>query len=456
MNIKVNVNETKLLGGFKPVNCGNMSPPIYCENAGQNIRKYYKEQYIPLVRNHDAALFNGGLRLVDIPMVFPLFHLDPSDPKNYYFTATDDYIDVAEECGSKVYYRLGVSIDHSYNKYNINPPEDYAKWADIATGIIRHYTEGWASETGKTHDIKYWEIWNEAEGISGEGRHLHTNWNAPYETFLDFYVTVSKILKERFPHLKIGGPALCGWGMDENNPAMLFLKRIVKEKAPLDFFSFHWYSNNPHEMVRFSYEAREMLDKFGYKDTEIHINEWQYLPDDGFSGMRENPAVAPARYREMQNSQAGAYEAAAMISFLDCPYDISMVYTTSTGHFGMYEADSFLPAKNYYSVKAIGQLFHFYPERVNAEVKTEMRENRSSVQAAAGIDDKNNLSIVIANYKNGASDFEVTFEKEYTNFEVMAVTDEHSLDNIPFTIDNGVLKFVCEFDSSTIWVKASK
>ena len=172
--------------------------------------------------------------------------------------------------------------------------------------------------------------------------------------------------------------------------------------------------------------------------------------------MRENPAVAPARYREMQNSQAGAYEAAAMISFLDCPYDISMVYTTSTGHFGMYEADSFLPAKNYYSVKAIGQLFHFYPERVNAEVTAEMRENRSSVQAAAGVDANGNLSIVIANYKNGASDFEVTFENEYTNFEVMAVTDEHSLDNIPFTVANGVLKLSCDFDSSTIWVKASK
>ena len=456
MNIKVNVKESELLGGFKLVNCGNMSPPIYSENAGQNIRKYYKEQYIPLVRNHDAALFNGGLRLVDIPMVFPLFHLDPSDPKNYYFKATDDYIDVAEECGSKVYYRLGVSIDHSYNKYNIDPPEDYVKWADIATGIIRHYTEGWASETGKTHDIEYWEIWNEAEGISGEGRHLHTCWNAPYETFLDFYVTVSKILKERFPHLKIGGPALCGWDMDENSAPQRFLKRCAEEKAPLDFFSFHWYSNNPHEMVKFSYEAREMLDSLGYKDTELHINEWQYLPDDGFSGMRENPAIAPARYLEMQDAQAGAYEVAAMISFLDCPYDISMVYTTSTNHFGMYQVDSFLPAKNYYSVKALGQLFHFYPNRVKAEVNCEKREVRTSVQAAAGIDNEGKLSVVIANYKNGESDFEINFEKEYTNFEVMAVTNEHSLDNIPFTYENGVLKFECNFDSSTIWVKASK
>ena len=454
MHIKVNVNEKENLGGFKPVNCGNMSPPLYSENAGQDIRKYYKELYIPYVRNHDAALFNGGLRLVDIPMVFPLFHLDPNDPKNYYFKATDDYIQVAQECGSKVYYRLGVSIDHSYNKYNIDPPEDYEKWADIATGIIRHYTEGWAE--GFNYDIEYWEIWNEAEGISGEGRHLHTNWNAPYDTYLDFYVKVSKILKERFPHLKIGGPAHCSWDMDENSAPQRFLKRCAEEKAPLDFFSFHWYSNNPYEMVRFSYEARACLDSLGYKDTELHINEWQYLPDDGFQGMRENPAVAPDRYREMQDAQAGAYEVASMINFLDCPYDMSMLYTTSTGHFGMYEADSFLPAKNYYSVKALGQLFHFYPERVNAEVTAEMRERISSVQAVAGLDENGNLSIVIANYKNGASDFEIAFENEYTGFEVMAVTDEHSLDSIPFTYENGVIKAECKHHSSTLWIKACK
>lgn len=42
MNIKVKVNEKENLGGFKLVNCGNMSPPIYDENAGQDIRKYYK------------------------------------------------------------------------------------------------------------------------------------------------------------------------------------------------------------------------------------------------------------------------------------------------------------------------------------------------------------------------------------------------------------------------------
>ena len=454
MLIKVNVNEKENLGGFKLVNCGNMSPPIYSENAGQDIRKYYKELYIPYVRNHDAALFNGGLRLVDIPMVFPLFHLDPNDPKNYYFKATDDYIQVAQECGSKVYYRLGVSIDHSYNKYNIDPPEDYEKWADIATGIIRHYTEGWAE--GFNYDIEYWEIWNEAEGISGEGRHLHTNWNAPYDTFLDFYVVVSKILKERFPHLKIGGPALCGWDKNENSAPMRFLKRCAEEKAPLDFFSFHWYTHDPHQMVKFSYEAREMLDSLGYKDTELHINEWQYLPDNGFSDMRENPPVAPKIYRSMQDSQAGAFEAATMISFLDCPYDMSMLYTTSTGHFGMYEADSFLPAKNYYSVKALGQLFHFYPERVNAEVTAEMRERISSVQAAAGLDENGNLSIVIANYKNGASDFEIAFENEYTGFEVMAVTDEHSLDSIPFTYENGVIKAECKHHSCTLWIKACK
>ena len=116
----------------------------------------------------------------------------------------------------------------------------------------------------------------------------------------------------------------------------------------------------------------------------------------------------------------------------------------------------FLPTKNYYAVKALGQTFHFYPNRIKAEVECEKLEEITSVQATAGLDDKGNLALVVANYKNGESDFEINFEKEYTNFEVMAVTNEHSLDNIPFTYENGVLKFECNFDSSTIWVKASK
>lgn len=135
---------------------------------------------------------------------------------------------------------------------------------------------------------------------------------------------------------------------------------------------------------------------------------------------------------------------------------MSMLYTTSTNHFGMYEVDSFLPAKNYYAVKALGQTIHFYPERVKAEVCCEKLENRSCVQATADINEKGDLSLVVANYKNGESTFEITIGDNYNSVEVMAVSDEHSLDSIPFTYENGIVKTECRHHSSTLWVKANR
>ena len=41
------------------------------------------------------------------------------------------------------------------------PPKDFRKWAQICEHIIRHYNEGWAD--GHKWDIRYWEIWNEAD-----------------------------------------------------------------------------------------------------------------------------------------------------------------------------------------------------------------------------------------------------------------------------------------------------
>ena len=39
-------------------------------------------------RTHDWALVNDGQRVVDYQYIFPLFHLDAKDPKNYLFEPT--------------------------------------------------------------------------------------------------------------------------------------------------------------------------------------------------------------------------------------------------------------------------------------------------------------------------------------------------------------------------------
>ena len=136
--------QTKDLNGkIRKLNGGNLAPPINGEMAGRNIRKSFKELNLAFTRLHDAPLDNANCPLVDMSNIFPLFHLDPSDSRNYLFKHTDDYLhNCIVEAETPVFWRLGESIDHSINKYFIAPPSDVDKWIDIASNIIRHYTEG--------------------------------------------------------------------------------------------------------------------------------------------------------------------------------------------------------------------------------------------------------------------------------------------------------------------------
>ncbi len=126
------------------------------------------------------------MRLVDLPLIFANPEADAEDPDNYYFAQTDDYIANCIACGTEVYYRLGTSIEHSVNKYFVHPPEDVRKWVDVASNVIRHYTEGkW---NGFRYDIRYWEIWNEPD----LGPKM---WTGTLQQFNDFYAQAATELK---------------------------------------------------------------------------------------------------------------------------------------------------------------------------------------------------------------------------------------------------------------------
>jgi hypothetical protein len=45
--------------------------------------------------------------------------------------------------GSRIYFRLGESIEHFSEKRWVHPPADFAKWADFCVHMIRHYNESW-------------------------------------------------------------------------------------------------------------------------------------------------------------------------------------------------------------------------------------------------------------------------------------------------------------------------
>ncbi len=118
-------------------------------------------------RTHDWALLNSAQRVCDYFHIFPLMHLDAQNPSNYVFAQTDYVLKrTREELGHDIFFRLGTSIEHSGTKVHFNSliPEDFDKVAETFAGTVRHYNKGWAN--GYEWGIKYWEIWNEPDGVN--------------------------------------------------------------------------------------------------------------------------------------------------------------------------------------------------------------------------------------------------------------------------------------------------
>ena len=268
--VAVTVDPAQSCGVIRRLNGTNLGPPLLFEGIGMDITDDLKPLQIPLMRLHDAPWENGGLKLVDIPQVFPLFHADPADPRNYCFKQTDDYIGKCLATGAKVLYRLGISIEHTKRKYNTEPPADFDKWAEICCRIIAHYNEGWGD--GFRHGIEYWEIWNEADGGA-------LMWSGTWDDYIRLYITAAKAIKKRFPSVKVGGPAICSANSREKIEA--FLAACQREQAPLDFFSWHHYTTDAADMASKAALVKGHLDAYGFGKTELHLNEWHYAGSFG-------------------------------------------------------------------------------------------------------------------------------------------------------------------------------
>ena len=261
------VDFQNIVGKMKPMHAVNNGPVYDADNLEQQIGNFeeYKALEIPFARNHDASFCAqyGGEHIVDIHLIYPDFDSDPYDESSYDFDLTDRYLKSTIAAGTKIFYRLGTKIEHTKKRYGTIPPKDFKKWAIICEHIIRHYNEGWNS--GFNMNIEYWEIWNEPDGAP--------NWTGTPQQYYDLYNVASKHLKEQFPHLKIGGPALAF--IDGKEWIDNFIDSI--EVKP-DFFSWHIYiSDNVNYFAETAEYVRKLMDDKGWYDTELIINEWNYV-----------------------------------------------------------------------------------------------------------------------------------------------------------------------------------
>ena len=378
ISVTVKTNLNKSVKKMKPMHGGGQ-PPM----AGRrfsDMMHYLTEAGIPYSRLHDVGGVFGGGRFVDIPNIFRNFDADVNDPASYDFTFTDVLLEGLVHAGVEPYYRLGITIENQaeIKAYHTHPPKDYEKWAQICEHIIRHYTEGWAE--GFHYNIRYWEIWNEPE-VQRE-----MMWCGTFEEYYRLYDVTAKHLKKCFPHLMIGGYASCGFyaiapanGLDPvtNNVGTIppteheeklmrffdgFFAYIKEHRSPIDFFSWHTYTNISRVAVMDEW-LHNKLEELGYGGLETHLNEW-------------NPY-----FKEFGTAHHSAEIAAMMLGLQHGHTDLCCIYdmrASNAPYCPLFDIRNHKPIHGYYALAAFNRLY-----RLGTQVETVSENDRLYAVAAS-------------------------------------------------------------------------
>jgi xylan 1,4-beta-xylosidase len=419
----VKVDCGKSAGVIRAINGGNCGP---IQNGGMiDLSDGYRELGFQSLRLHDCHWPNADV--VDVHVVFPNFAADPALPESYNFSRTDDYVRATLATGAKVIYRLGESIEHSAKKYHVHPPTDPEKWAAVCVGIIRHYNEGWAG--GFHLGIEHWEIWNEPENRP-------QMWTGSDEQYFQLYETAAKAIKAKFPKLKVGGPAL-GYtgalrdGKFEPSAFMLaFLERCRSRSIPLDFFSWHLYTDDPAECLVRSRAIRDVLNRHGFDKAELHFNEWNYLPDNKWDAMLPSAqgAARETFFERVGSARGAAFSASVLCNLQDSPVDVANYFMSDNQPFGLFTAHG-VPRKTFYAFKAFKMLLDT-PGRLEAR-----GGEPSRMTLCAGVDEKKSkVQLLLSNYKSPESEVRITIThlpwNTPTGVEVFILDDARDLTKV--------------------------
>ena len=191
-------------------------------------------------------------------------------------------------------------------------------------------------------------------------------WTGTDQQYFELYETTAKHLKACFgDSIKIGAYGACGvyhardfetldWCKNDGTRyryqfAEAFLDYIVKTGAPLDFFSWHSYSDIP-DTIRMAKNMTETLEAHGMTNVETQLNEWN-------NGVCWNN---PHAVEDRGTSFASAQCAGMMLAMQDLSPDICCFYDGRIGesvYGGLFNPITYQPFCTYYSLKAFGELY---------------------------------------------------------------------------------------------------
>jgi xylan 1,4-beta-xylosidase len=379
------IDAGRAIGAIRPLHDLDNGP--LCARGIVDLTRFYKELGIRYVRLHDVPYTYDDAS--DVNYVFPHWDADPDNPANYEFGQTDFHLAAISSLGIKVINRLGYSIDYRTPVSHATPPPSYERFAAICKRIIAHHNEGWAN--GQHANIEYWEIWNEPD--------IRVFWTGTPEQFYRLYVETAKALKQAYPKIKIGGPALAG------NLGFLdgMLKYCQEQKAPVDFVSWHIYTRDYRAVARTAQAVRRTMTHWGYGSAESILDEWNYGPKD-WNKLFSDVAAAKEYFDSTQNEVGAAFDAAVLTSLQDAPVDIATFYSGTTFMWGMFTSSG-VPLKPYYAFLAFRRMLDT-PKRLSISLDGGM-----GMTALAGMsDDQKMLRVLIANTSPQAAKLELQFK----------------------------------------------
>jgi hypothetical protein len=279
----------------------------------------------------DDAQRAGVVKAGNASIIFPDWSADPEKPESYNFAATDKLIAAIRASGAEVYYRIG----RSWGAANINPPDDFDKYASVVKHIAMHYNQGWAN--GFRVSIRYWEFWNEPDGLF---------WSGTPEQFYSLYGKTALALKSVDSTLKVGGDAKA-FPSDDSGYREGFIDYCAAHHLPLDFYSWHTYANasaDPYDAVSLAKEIRGILDTHGFPHAESILSEWNLSAD-----------FTETEKAELQGAHNAAYIGAVLSYFEDTSIDHAHFYRGDSAWMGLFGLDS-KPFKTAYVFKAMGKM----------------------------------------------------------------------------------------------------
>lgn len=409
------VDFSKVIGKIKPMHGVNNGPLFAAET--KSVVGRFIEAGIPNVRLHDTVE-------ADIPRIFTNFDADPTDPNSYDFRHVDAYVNEIYKGGADLCFRLGTTIEHRKNKDYIHPPKDYDKWAEVCCAIIRHFTKGWAN--GYHYDVPFWEIWNEPDNNPA----TPGMWTGTPEQYYRLYVTATKRIKAEFPEAKVGGFASCF--VENKDFREGFFQYITKEKAPLDFYSWHGYASKVTTLADSSAIVQECLDRYGFGDVKQYCNEWNFILDDPDFWPKYNDAVKPGSekdrraFHELQASSFGAsFVESTFICMQNTKIAGSNYYAAppTSGWSGMFDRYGIVTPV-FYAFKAYNALYRLSGGQV------EVKSDKDNIQILAAVGD-NEGAVLISNHEQEdtvcAIEMNNLFENTKRNVEIYLVDNDNEL-----------------------------